>query len=87
MLTTLLPLVCSSLFPLFTSTSTHIVSHKHLTTEVFVESIGSLRILRYFFQYSVFGMVLLPFVALLILFLCHCHKTKELPDYYYDKGA
>ena len=58
-----------------------------LLTEVFVESIGSLRILRYFFQYSVFGMVLLPFVALLILFLCRCHKTKELPDYYYDKGA
>ena len=32
-------------------------SHDCNTTEVFVESIGSLRILRYFFQYSVFGMV------------------------------
>ena len=71
-------------FPTLTNCFTHM---SLLLTEVFVESIGSLRILRYFFQYSVFGMVLLPFVALLILFLCRCHKTKELPDYYYDKGA
>lgn len=57
-------------------------------TEVFVESIGSLRVLKYFFTYSIFAMLVLPLVALLLLFLCRCHKTKQLPDYYInDKGA
>jgi len=54
--------------------------------QVFVESIGSLRILRYFFQYSVFGMLLLPFVAIFILYFCKCHNVKKYPDYYYEKA-
>jgi len=54
--------------------------------QVFVESIGSLRILRYFFQYSVFGMLLLPFVALIILYACQCHNVQQYPDYYYEKA-
>jgi len=52
--------------------------------QVFVESIGSLRILRYFFTYSVFAMVLLPFVAIFILFICKCHHIENYPAYYYE---
>jgi len=53
--------------------------------QVFVEAIGSLRVLRYFFQYSVFGMILLPFVALIILYCCKCHNVQQYPDYYYNE--
>jgi len=53
--------------------------------QVFVEAIGSLRILRYFFQYSVFGMLGLPFVAIFILYACKCHNVQQYPDYYYEK--
>ena len=53
-----------------------------------MESINSLRILKYFFTYSVFAMLGLPLVALLLLFLCRCHKVQQLPDYYLnDKDA
>jgi len=52
--------------------------------QVFVESIGSLRILRYFFTYSVYGMVLLPLVALFVLCICKCHRIKQYPAYYYE---
>jgi len=54
--------------------------------QVFVESIGSLRILKYFFQYSVFGMLLLPFVSIFILYGCKCHNVQKYPDYYYEKA-
>jgi len=52
--------------------------------QVFVEAIGSLRILRYFFSYSVFGMVGLPFIAIFILYGCKCHNIEQYPAYYYE---
>jgi len=52
--------------------------------QVFVEAIGSLRILRYFFSYSVFGMIGLPFIALFILYGCKCHHIQQYPAYYYE---
>jgi len=55
--------------------------------QVFVEAIGSLRVLRYFFQYSVFGMIVLPFVSIFILYGCQCHNVQQYPDYYYEKSA
>jgi len=52
--------------------------------QVFVEAIGSLRILRYFFSYSVFAMVGLPFIAIFILYGCKCHRIQQYPSYYYE---
>jgi len=55
--------------------------------QIFVEAIGSLRVLKYFFQYSVFGMILFPFVSIVILYCCKCHNVQQYPDYYYEKQA
>jgi len=52
--------------------------------QVFCEAIGSLRILRYFFSYSVFAMVGLPFIAIFILYGCRCHEIQQYPAYYYE---
>jgi len=52
--------------------------------QVFVEAIGSLRILCYFFKYSVCAMVALPFIAIFILYGCQCHNVQQYPAYYYE---
>jgi len=54
--------------------------------QVFVEAIGSLRVLRYFFTYSVFAMIGLPFVSIIILYACQCHHVQQYPEYYYEKA-
>jgi len=55
--------------------------------QVFCEAIGSLRILRYFFSYSIFAMVGLPLIALFILYGCKCHRIQKYPAYYYENQA
>jgi len=67
---TVVILICSMTVTHFCTQAFRAYAYSTDAARVFNMSLGNLRVLKYFFRYSVFGFVLIPLVTLILLFAC-----------------
>jgi len=67
---TVVILICSMTVTHFCTQAFRAYAYSTDAARVFNMSLGNLRVLRYFFKYSIFGFIIIPLITLILLFAC-----------------
>jgi len=67
---TVVILICGMTVTHFCTQAFRAYAYSTDAARVFNMSLGNLRVLKYFFRYSVFGFIIIPLVTLILLFVC-----------------